>query len=522
MPPDSPYGTYMPQRTRLAPLRALTTSSLASLRHLKIVLSEASCHQLKGSVLEGNCCDYVDPFYDRPPNKCKFHDHIPHSGPLQATDPFTQAILDEWQSTVALLASRSVSLDKLELSIVCDVRHDEPETARLAVAPLASLAPLKDCHVRLCREPNAQIQEIAHIAVLRARGISHQLPSTYHRPGIGLKENYSSGSRLLDLPRELRFRILEYTDLITPWKEVTWDGNSAKYSASRCGCDNLDHIGRTCPPSVHHGCQFSCCWLIYPEPSIGCFCRLRHSASSTTCRCWAAPTALLLVCRTIYHDSQVVFFSGNRFVVHDFWAQAPWRHPPLSPHGGYPTQRFAISRFLGDVVPESCLGLLRFVEVVFPPYRYDSWPRDGDPAMKDWISCIGYIKHKVNAPALTVRLYMADTSDWGPQEDRRDMSKVNGHEVLKAYTRILGPLAELGSVGLARFYAHFVWPWTWTEEVQDRVRKQEGGPRWLADKEAVLKERAERWVMAERYGTLYEDGEEPSESLWRLSFFRDF
>lgn len=362
----------MPQRTRLAPLQALTTSSLASLRHLKIVLSEASCHHLIDNVVvQGDCCDYVSPRSKRPPRGCKYHEHIPHSGPLQATDPFTQATLDEWRSTTALLASRGVSLDNLELSFVCDVRHDESEIAQLAVAPLASLAPLKDCHVRLCREPIAQIQEVAQDAVLNVRGISR-------RP-----------------------------------------------------------------------------------------------------------------------------------------------HPPLSPHGGYPTRRFAISLFLRDVVPDSCLGLLRFVEVVFPPYRHDSWPRDGHPAMEDWIGCIGYIKHKVNAPALTVRLYMADTSDWDPQEDVRNMSKENGHEVLKAYTRILGPLAELGSVGLARFYAHFVCPWTWTEEVQDRLREQEGGQRWLTDKEGILKERAERWVMAERYGTLHEDGEEPPESLWKHSFGRD-
>ncbi|KAJ0120520.1 hypothetical protein J7T55_015249 [Diaporthe amygdali] len=522
MPPPSPYGMYMPQRTGLAPLRALTDSSLASLRNLKIVISEASCHPRKAKVSKGQCCDYVDPRLDIPPRGCKSHENIPHDGPLEAVDPFTQATLAEWQSTATLLSSRGVNLANLELSFVCDVCCEEPQIARLAVAPLASLAPLKDCHVRLCRESSAEIQEIAQNAVLNARGISQMHKGSSNSAGMGRKENDSSASRLLALPRELRFRILEHTDLITPWKEVSWDRDSSAYSASRSGCYNLEGRGIECAPAVHHGCQFSRCWLTYPEPSIGCFCRLAHSASSSTCRCWGAPKALFLICRTLYHDAQVVFFSGNRFVVHDFDSLSPWRHPPLSANGGYPNQRFAISIFLRDVVPNNCPSLLRFVEIVFPPYRYDSWPMDDDAAMKDWVSCIGWMKQKMNAQALTVRLYMADTSDLSPQGDRRVMCKGNEHEVLKAYTRILGPLAQLGNAGLAKFYAHFVWPWTWIYEVQSRLYgESEDGRRWLADKEAVLKERAERWVMGERYKSLYENDKEPPESLWKLFFVRD-
>jgi hypothetical protein len=32
---------------------------------------------------------------------------------------------------------------------------------------------------------------------------------------------------------------------------------------------------------------------------------------------------LFLVCRTLYQDSQLVFFSGNRIIVDDFRSHAP-------------------------------------------------------------------------------------------------------------------------------------------------------------------------------------------------------
>lgn len=266
MPPSNQYALYLPQRTGLAPLRALTKSSLASLRHLKIVLSEASCHPRKHNIPKGSCCDYVDPRLDIPPYACKRHEGITHDGPLIATDPFTRIILDEWQSTVSLLSSQGVVFSNLELCLVCDVRDDEPQIVQIAVTPLALLTPPKDCHIRLCRDRSVEIQEIAGKAVLRARGISqlHQHPAGLDPPGMS-----GGGSRLLALPRELHLRILEYTDLIAPYKEVTWDRSLAAYSVRLAGCYNLEVRGMTCQPRAHHGCQFSRCWLTYPKPSIG-------------------------------------------------------------------------------------------------------------------------------------------------------------------------------------------------------------------------------------------------------------
>lgn len=413
-PPNSQYATYTPQRSGLAPLRALAATSLTSLRHLRITINDTSCHPQSAVYLNSEevYSNYDGSCLGVPPCGCWRPGYVDEEGPPQANGAFTEATLADWQSTATLLSSRWVSLASLELSLVWEVRCDEPQISQRAVAPLASLAPLKDCHVRLCAQQNTEIQKIADDAAQCARGISVQLdPVVSNLPEVG-----RNGSRLLALPPEIRLRILEYTDLMTPWKEVTWDRRPAQYAASRIRCENLEDRGMICPPDVHHGCQSSMCWLTYPESSIGCFCRLRHSASSSKCRCWGSPRALFLVCRTLYEDAQVVFFSGNRFVVHDFDSSSPWSSSSPQPGGGYPHQRFAISVFLKDVVPASCLGLLRFVGFVFPPYQCHCWPGPGSPALEHWINRVDWVWHKVNLPALTLRLCMADYSPHGPPE----------------------------------------------------------------------------------------------------------
>lgn len=103
-----------------------------------------------------------------------------------------------------------------------------------------------------------------------------------------------TGRRLLTLPRELRFRILSYTDLITPLKEVEWSrdsGDSGTFVALYPRCRILRRL--RCPPHIRHGRRFFNCWAAsHSKPGIGCFCQVRHSAASSTCMFWAPPTAL--------------------------------------------------------------------------------------------------------------------------------------------------------------------------------------------------------------------------------------
>lgn len=276
----------------LSPLRALTPSSLSSLTHLKVVLNQVSCHFRDFNYDEdhrGVCC------VDRDVSFPELHILRPelHDAPLDLHEAKSKALLDEWKSAAEHI-SRHVSTGRLELCLVCDMCPDDLEGAAKVLEPLSLFSELRNCHIRLSRYPSPQLQRMAHDMSLNSRGLlpPDELEGTSQtKPCIG--------SRLLALPRELRLHILSYTDLITPWKEVEWSrdyNDDGKYLVFYPGCGRLE--GLPCAAHMHHGCQFRNCWPAYNRLSkagIGCFCQFRHSASSSTCMCWAPPTALFLV-----------------------------------------------------------------------------------------------------------------------------------------------------------------------------------------------------------------------------------
>ncbi len=271
--------------------------------------------------------------------------------------------------------------------------------------------------------------------------------------------------------------------------------------------------------------------MVYSD-AMGCFCRVQHAAFSSSCRCWAPPIPLFLVCHALSEDARLAFFSLNRFVINDtlasrlpydafdiwkaikmptrrhFWDSPEYIHaqPPRS----YPADRFAASQFLREVVPASCLSYLRFLEIVFPPYNHACWPHDDEhPALQDWVSTIDWAKDKLNTPGLTLRLTMAGSLAWPPEhpDERKTVTQAQGDQVLAGYDRILRPLARLGSGedGFARFYADFAWPWKWVRPLYDGDRElthYEQLRAWAQSKEAVLNERAERFILGDRYERL--------------------
>ncbi|KAK4154074.1 hypothetical protein C8A00DRAFT_43123 [Chaetomidium leptoderma] len=454
--------------TSLRPLRALTATSLRSLSNLKIILNQASCHQRITYEYEQNCCIHDrgnDSFY-----RCEqTHGglHGLHQLPLlsPASDgsdgdklSAVQTTLSEWHSAAARLSL--VAPGNLALSLVCDIDLQHPQAldvAKSAVAPIRLLPPshLRECHIRLAKTADSQLQEVARDTVLQACGIA-TVPS---KP--------SNTVTLTTLPRELRIRILEYTDLVTPAKEVTW---------SRHDPIGYSIFARVCvedsTPSAYHSAQFFACWfgysLIGGPPTNGCFCRSRHAAFSLTCKCWAPPGPLFLICRTF-----------NRFIVHDF----SWRLEPV-PTYPYPHERLAASEFLREVVPTRSLAYLRFLD----------WPGTQHPAMQDWRTTVDWLRAKLNPPALTLRLIVAHTTDDTPDVYYSTITTEEGGKIMRAYIDLLQPLRQLV--------------------------KDDGLGGWVYREKIALKERAERHVMGARYESLYaNEREEPKRSEWDELFY---
>ncbi|KAK4032843.1 hypothetical protein C8A01DRAFT_40693 [Parachaetomium inaequale] len=522
----------------LAPLFALTAASLASLTSLTIVLNQASCHHHFGFAgYYSSCCLDRN---DTGPGLvaswlCERHHAGAHRLPLLAppspvepkgdgddTDTDTnsdndaqyaaaQLLLAVWHSAAARLSH--ITSGRLDLGLVCDIdpQHERAlEVARSVITPLTLIPRLRDLYIRLCKTIDPRLQRVAQDAVSQVLRIP---AAPYSRP--------PTRTTLTSLPRELRLRILEYTDLITPSREVTWSRQDRGYVI-------FYRDSEQSAPDRKYRQQFSPCLSSQlARTFIGCFCRRRHTAFSRTCTCWAPPgPALFLVCRSLCQDAQLTFFSGNHFIIHDYKADPSWEVPFLgrwetdhqgpAPRYDYPSERFAASQFLREVIPRHCLAYLHFLELVFPPYLPHSWPRAGQPAMQDWLATVDWLQDKINAPGLTIRLVGADVSCFSPDVYKTTITIADAEAITRSYEELWGSLKPLADNGLARFYAHFPCPWQFFGTSRNYLKRW----KWLKAQRQVLKERAERLVMGDRYEELYANGrEEPHESFWTWTHY---
>ena len=523
---------YAPaQLPGLHSLSALTEASLRSLSQLKIVVNEAACHNrvTENDYSDSCCCqgrddhDWSDSLWCRQKH-CDIHQApLLSDGTTSADDDARRA----WHSAAARLFSRNAP-GRLALSFVCDIDSQHPLALDLAASILSPLhllprSYLSECRIRLAKTPDWPLQQLAQDAAVHACGLPTPVPHASSQPS-----GAAATATLASLSRELRVRILEYTDLVAPRKQVAWSRQGRAYIVSRFRRTNGP------PPTLDelHAEQFFECSRGRPE---GCFCQRRHAVFSMNCTCWAPPgPTLFLVCRTLSQEAQHVFFSRNRFIIHDYKAYAVWELPspqqgaspgpgelPDSPErNSYPFEKFAASEFLRDVVPASALAHLRFLELVFPPYPSATWPGPEHPAARDWPSTVAWLRDRLNLPGLTLRVVAMDVSNGTP--DR--FGEATAEEIaalLKVYTHLVRPLRGLAEPpGLARFYAHFRYP---RERPLDAVlddppRRGPWYDPWLHKKD--LKERLERYVMGARYESLYADSrEEPAPSDWDEMYF---
>ncbi|KAH6839596.1 hypothetical protein B0I37DRAFT_408991 [Chaetomium sp. MPI-CAGE-AT-0009] len=476
-----------PHYSLLAPLRALTPHAVRHLTHLKVVLNQASCHgRDPGNNGHGGCC--LGRSWSRP--QCVQHGAwYEHDLPLDAANTAViGALADEWSSTAAYLASHlATNPGRLELALVCDMQAGDAGTAERVVL---------GCVGNRIRCSNS---------------------SRWKRPG---ESDDDSNNRSIvpppiqeqaqpsHSPPEIRLRILEYTDLVAPFCELYWSRNTRRltFHRGRYSCNYL--WGGYCPPAFHHGCQFLQC---YEQPrmgqTVGCFCRLRHAAASSSssfpsclCRCWGGPpTALFLVCRALSDEALRV-----------------WPRLPARPLRGKRVSARRPPTSLQGLPPQPRAG-------VFAPFTHDNRPRRaGHPAFADWRELIGvWMKRNLNLGGLTLRLVATQNPEAEGMEGCEIMAtRAQGREVLDVYNTLLHPLRELAcaedspsttatggssdtsnnhGVPLARFYADLAWPAV-------RTGADWAPHEWFDAKDRELRRRAERFVMGGRYRDEDADG----------------
>lgn len=437
-------------------------------------------------------------------------------------------VVQKWHSAAAHLFSHTVA-GRLILYLVCDINSLHPRALDLAqaiVAPILSLpsSHLRECHIRLSTVPDNRFQQLAQNAACHASGISM---SSYDPP------SNPAATPLATLPRELRIRILEYTDLVMPRRQVFWSRQDRAFGTVTV---NRSLIRRVRQDHNSYTDDFSDCWFDKDRFPRGCFCRLRHSAYTPVCNCWAPPgPSLFLISRALCEDAQFVFFSMNHFLIHDHHP-FPNRVPVQDRHGYrgegnkeeeeegpvYPYPRLAVSEFLREVVPRSALRHLRLLHLVYPAYHPRAWPGKDHPVIQEWRSTVHWlVEHDLLAlPALTLRL--ATIAPMTPWTTYRAVSSQERERILEAYMDLVRPLKQLAQGGLARFYADLSDELQWDKEEKmfvlfEEANDYEEARSAVNSRESVHNERVETWVMGDRYETLYADPDKvPADSDWKL------
>ncbi|KAI1652024.1 uncharacterized protein F4817DRAFT_310903 [Daldinia loculata] len=337
----------------LGPLISLNTSSLSYLTSLKIHLNVAGTTH----------CGQRYWGYD--------------SEGLRDSDP----LISQWKAAIDHIAPH-IKPRQLELALICDCEPRRANAANLVLAPLRQLPILRRCHIRLGCKPHRQLRQLAWSAAERAVGLAP--PSTF---------------QFLRLPPEIRIRILEYTDLVTPFNKIRWNPGAGYHTFRECDsreygppyCHPNDHracvsskdAGKSClvcphgdsrvrygPEShcwrcFHYACQFYDCErrsTAGDQTYTGCFCSRRHAAYSPLCRCWAPPTAFFFVSRAFREAAEAVFFAHNHFVVRT----SCYYNLPSSLVGNttLPPKRYPGCEFL-SAIPIEAIRHLRSLEIIF-------------------------------------------------------------------------------------------------------------------------------------------------------------
>ncbi len=319
------------------------------------------------------------------------------------------------------------------------------------------------------------------------------------------------------LPRELRLRVLEYTDLVTPFREVVWWRDAGGFRVAEG--DNLSV--RRVIDEFEHGRQFVRCWQRRDgegdeEPPIGCFCSRYHAAASPRCKCWASPRALFQVCRSLYEEANLVFYKSNRFLIIDSPERGSIFAPWMNAETGYPHQTLAASEFLHKVVPRHAMQHLRFLALVYSPFTPETIPGRDHAAFKDWEATLRWAHEWLTLPALTVRVTLVGDRAGPADAEQVDAMVRRYRRLLKATGKGLagrggsaegGPSEGRPSEGVARFYMTPVWPGRVRTAVLQR----------LQDKMNMLKKEVEQRFMGERYERVA--AAEPLGSVWFISHY---
>ncbi|KAI1455964.1 hypothetical protein F4805DRAFT_434106 [Annulohypoxylon moriforme] len=400
----------------------------------------------------------------------------------------TPALLTSWQVTARHILSH-VTPQTLSLQLFCDTGISD--TTFAVLQPLKEFPGiLKDCELQLYHQPrNTQVRALAWETYARAKGLD---PDLREHP-----------FRFFDLPAEIRRHVLEYTDLVAPYKEVYWcasRGFHISRALSNCADDD-------CDAHLHQGRRFLCCAPPHTE-TTGYVCCQRRSGYSSRCQCWVPPTALLLTNHSLYREAVQVLYSCNRVIV--------------VPSGGLRSYlrldgkatRLDASRFLTRHRWPDVLHHLRSLEFVFPAINPASSRVSSELVYHDLCFAIDHLKAHADVPKLTIIVNVTSTAviiKGDRNSFYRTLVELGRDKILvfQAFVQLLDCLKTLRC--MRRFFVHVEWAGHWsTEHPRVGFSKHDELDLQINEMESWL----EKMVMGDQYNSEAEGKMNEQPSIW--------
>lgn len=389
----------------LQPLRNLSPRAISLLTHLRLTANFITCDHKGG---------------------CR-HTHGKEQKPPLVLDCCSRGNIElyrEWQYTIRYLAMHFTPA-RLRLDIDLEGLRS-PEAIRLCLEPFLQVPELVACPIKLPSRSSSEAVDLARVTIAR----------------VTRSESAASAfPRFLELPLELQTYILEYTGLVTPFREVEcqphkYHGLDLKYRIRSGLRDFGDEVhSEGCDQCMHHVCRWR-----PPDCADYYFCR-RYGVQNPQCRCWFPPTDLFLVSRGIKETAQKIFFSSNRFIV------LPRRDTNYRQHICF--ERLHMTSFLRRVKRLGALRCLRRVEFALPVFQKDHY-LFAPFAFSDWADTVEETRMLLDLPNLSITLYVAAIGL--AMQPRGVIDRQRLDFMTERYHWFLRPLSQLA--GLKDFFVY--------------------------------------------------------------------
>lgn len=353
---------------------------------------------------------------------------------LQRDSSELPTILSQGNVTFEHLSSRVVAL-QLDFSMSCIT--DDVVVAKAVIGLLKKLPVLKSCAIHFGDQENAELKGMAKLAV-------SQLCKT-----DSLRRIQGSFD---ELPKELRIKILSYTDLVYRWKPYRDD-------------DGLSVLNG----QVDYSSQ-NCCSQCSDSLAV-CCCSQRAVAFSNKCSCYRVPLALFTVNHRLYNDAMEVFFSGTRFRFYDdFDSSRQW--------------------IIG--LPPQARSWIRTFDVVFQLETVRCISAPGNMLFKSWNRLVETIRDALAVSKLWISLDAGDAhEDYLYLQDRYIDEEGGDFDWLRtAYAEIIGPLKQ-HLKGLRKLHVFL----SWFPEYEREAEQEVVGPKYdsAAEGKSPFGLRSVRW-----------------------------